>query len=698
MNDNNLVAEGIEALGVRTFSVGEMAFNLLALMTPKLVKLSEQRPILADLAGGMNLLKDLHVVTRKLRESIQTEAKRKAALHQEKQRETALLEGDKKQPVMLKRRAHYDLGFQLSQKPHDKVLEGINPALVDLLDLAQTIVVVGYGEVGPWGGARTRWEMESKGTFSLEGCIELAWMMGLIRYKDGRWTDAATGEAIEDLDIKSRYEGKILENTGIRFINPESFAGYDPRKRTFIQEIVIDATMGPIEVSSTEAAQFKVQHGDKVQLEPIDGDRVNVKFLPGCTFYIPKALQSERLVAGQLPTGWDATRYGIPKDIVEQVDPVTLYNLVSTVEALVSAGITDPYEFYQYVHVSEVGNTSGGGVGGQLANQRIYKHRFMESPVQSDILQESFINVMPAWVNLLLLSSAGPIKTPVGACATAVESVEVGVDTLLSGKAKIVLVGGYDDFREEGSAEFALMGATSSALKEAEKGREPVEMSRPMARSRAGFMESLGSGTQVLMSAELAIKMGCPIYGIIAGTSTATDKEGRSVPAPGQGILTTARRLRNDGCMPRVLSVEYRREQFEKAKKSINYWFEEAILTCKPEELTDLQIEASRRLAVEKRHWNLDFAQGDPRIAPLEASLARFGLTVDDIGVASFHGTGTQANDPNESEVLQRQLNHLGRTPGNMLPAICQKYLTGHPKGAAAAWMLNGYSHHLISL
>ena len=29
-----------------------------------------------------------------------------------------------------------------------------------------------------------------------------------------------------------------------------------------------------------------------------------------------------------------------------------------------SAGIGDPYELYKYVHVSEVGNTSGGGMGG----------------------------------------------------------------------------------------------------------------------------------------------------------------------------------------------------------------------------------------------------------------------------------------------------------------------------------------------
>ena len=56
-------------------------------------------------------------------------------------------------------------------------------------------------------------------------------------------------------------------------------------------------------------------------------------------------------------------------------------------------------------------------------------------------------------------------------------------------------------------------------------------------------MEAQGAGMQVLTTARLAVAMGLPIYGIIALASTATDRQGRSVPAPGQGILTTAREV-----------------------------------------------------------------------------------------------------------------------------------------------------------
>ncbi len=62
--------------------------------------------------------------------------------------------------------------------------------------------------------------------------------------------------------------------------------------------------------------------------------------------------------------------------------------------------------------------------------------RKMDQQIQGDILQESFINTMPAWINILLLSSAGPIKTPVGACATAAESMAIGVETIRTGKGQ----------------------------------------------------------------------------------------------------------------------------------------------------------------------------------------------------------------------------------------------------------------------
>ncbi len=131
----------------------------------------------------------------------------------------------------------------------------------------------------------------------------------------------------------------------------------------------------------------------------------------GACLLVPKGYRFDRLVAGQIPLGWDARKYGIPDDIVAQVNPVTLWVLVCTVESPLASGITDPYEFYKYVHISEVGNCIGSGVGGATAPRGMFRDRYLDQPIQKNILQESFINNMSAWVNMLILSSAGPIKT-----------------------------------------------------------------------------------------------------------------------------------------------------------------------------------------------------------------------------------------------------------------------------------------------
>ncbi|CAN3501907.1 fatty acid synthase subunit alpha [Diutina catenulata] len=721
MSANNIIAEGIEKMGVRTFSQKEMAFNILGLLTPSIIQLCQEEPIMADLNGGLQFIDNLKEFTTKLRTDVIEDADIRRAVSIESAIEQKVVNGDNVDvnysKVTVQPKANMKFEFPTLKSYSD--IKQVAPELEGMLDLDSVIVVTGFSEVGPWGNARTRWEMEANGEFSLEGAIEMAWIMGLIKYHNGNlkgqpycgWIDTKTKTPVGDHDIKAKYEEEILAHSGIRLIEPELFNGYDPKKKEFIQEVVIEHDLDAFEASKETAEQYKLQHGDKVEIFEIeDSGEYTVRILKGATLFIPKALKFDRLVAGQIPTGWDARTYGIPEDTISQVDPITLYVLVSTVEALLSAGVTDPYEFYKYVHVSEVGNCSGSGMGGVSALRGMFRDRFADKPVQNDILQESFINTMSAWVNMLLLSSSGPIKTPVGACATAVESVDTGIETILQGKAKVCIVGGYDDFQEEGSYEFANMNATSNADKEFENGRTPREMSRPTTTSRAGFMEAQGSGIQVIMTASLALEMGVPIHAVLAMSATATDKIGRSVPAPGKGILTTAREHHGKLKYPTsLMDIKYRSRQLKQRMQQIKQWKDAEIDYLQDEAAAvadqyqdfdsaeffkerteEIDRECKRQIADAKKAWGNDFWKQDPRIAPLRGSLAAYNLTIDDIGVASFHGTSTVANDKNESATINSMMEHLGRAEGNPVYGVFQKYLTGHPKGAAGAWMLNG--------
>lgn len=716
MSATNFVAEGIEKLGVRTFSAKEMAFNILGLMHPLLFNITQIEPIWADLNGGMDRLADLAEITTKIRTDLNAQAGLRRAITMENSQDFKVINGvDAErlhQKVTIAPRANFQFDFPTIESQEDT--KGL-AHLQGLIDLDKVVVVTGFAEVGPWGSSRTRWEMEARGEFTIEGCIEMAWMMGFIKHFDGKlkdgktwvgWVDAKSNDPVDDKDIVGKYEKDILEHSGIRIIEPDLFFGYNPEKKVFYQEVELTHDLEALEISKEDAERFKREQGDKCDVWAQASGEWFVKFKRGARILVPKAIRFDRVVAGQIPTGWDARRYGIPDDIIAQTDRTALWALVCTMEALIMSGVTDPYELYKYIHPSEVGTSLGSGMGGMRSLSAMFKDRREEKDVQKDILQETFINTVAGWINLLLLSSSGPVKIPVGACATALQSVEIACDTILSGKAKVMIAGGFDDFSEEGSFEFANMKATSNAETEFAMGREPNEFSRPMTTTRSGFMESQGCGVHVLMSATTAIEIGATIQGVVAYVSTHTDKAGRSIPAPGRGVLTTARELTPKEPLP-LLDIKYRARQLAFRRRQVSQWLENEHEELRSElearkatgsqseqdfiatRVSFIEDEAKRQEADAMATFGM-LEGSDPRIAPLRRALAVWGLTADDIGVISCHGTSTKANDKNESGVYNSQFEQLGRSKGNAVPVITQKYLTGHPKGGAAAWMFNG--------
>lgn len=718
MHQNDSTAADVEKLGVRTFSRAEMSRNILALLSRPLVEFCQEEPLYADFSGGLDTVTDF---TSKL-SAIQNHNSSLVDIRRAVAADLALDNGpDSKATVSsgnnvdtMKRRANIELGFP-TLPDYESDIQPLRAKLDSMVSIEHTVVIVGFSELGPYGNSRTRWEIEAFNELSLEGCTELAWIMGLIKFskssgtKSAGWIDVKSGEPVEEFDVKKRYETYIREHSGVRLVEPTLFDKYDPDKKHMSQEILVQEDLAPFETSKETALSFKREHGDKVEVYPSnESDSYNVVMKKGAVILVPKAIKFTNNVAAQIPTGWDPRTYGITDDIINQVDPVTLYTLVTTVEGLLSAGITDPYEIYKYIHVSELGNCFGAGSGPTMAAERMYRSRGQEKPVQSDILQETFLNTIGAWVNMLLLSSSGPNKTSVGACATSVESLDTAYDLLVAGKAKMCFVGAVDEYSEFASYEFANMKATVDAEKQREAGREPKEFSRPAASSRKGFLESHGAGLHIACTAKLAIEMALPIYGIIAFTSISSDKVGRSVPAPGKGVLSNAKETSAKIASP-LLDITYRRRQMKLRRQQI--------ANCKVEELSHLEYTIEQNMATDA-HFNASeyrrfmvqqietqvqmqeqellaslgnhFWRKRPEISPIKGALATWGLSIDDVTVASFHGTSTVLNEKNECSIIQKQFSHLGRTKGNRVLGVFQKSVTGHPKGPASAWMLNG--------
>ena len=526
MESNDIVAETIESHKVLTFSQDEMALNILSLLTPAIARLCEDKPFIADFGGGLQSLQGLKDIVDGARTMISQVSETNKAILQEDALERANVKAAVNEhyvPSEFKQRCTLKQEFPRLPDYNRELHQMHN--LQGMADLNTTIVVVGFSELGPWGNSRTRWQMESQRKLSKTGYIELAWMMGLIKHFDGDragsryvgWIDAKTGEAINDDQVEGNFGEHILSHTGIRLIEPEMLGGYDPYKKEYLQEIAIEDDMPEFDATLATAEAFKLKHGDKVvitQTEEPDSLRVQVK--AGAHIMIPKAVPlPSSVIAGMMPTGWDAAKYGISADIIDQVDTVTLYTICCVSEAFLSAGIEDPMEIFKYIHLSEIGNFIGSSLGGTEKNRQMFRDVYLDKNVQGDVIQETNLNTPAAWVNMLLLGGSGPIKTPVGACATSVESLDIGFDSIVSGKTKMAMVGGVDNFHEDESFAFSTMKATVDTAEQFAQGRMPQEMSRPAAKTRAGFVESQGCGVQIICNAEVAVEMGLPIYGVV---------------------------------------------------------------------------------------------------------------------------------------------------------------------------------------
>ncbi|KAK4139720.1 uncharacterized protein C8A04DRAFT_32793 [Dichotomopilus funicola] len=759
MNNNDLLATGIEAdLGIRTFSASEMAWHIAGLMDASTASFCDLEPMMADLGGGLSSFINLRPVLQHIQDKINSKSDMNKSIFEEQ-----LLENGEDHPSFsstnptpsppsrdrLAPKAR--LQVEKASLPEYQEIQPLAAKLRDMVDLERVVVVVGFGEVGPYGSSRTRWEAECSDTFSVAGCVELAWVMGLIRYHSGLlngkdycgWFDVETKSPIADAEVKAKYEYHITQHSGIRIVEQRTHDLTSPDKEPKLHEVAIIQDLEPFEVPLEIAEELKREHGANAAVTEIDGGQCSVVLKAGTTLWVPKAATSRSTIGSQVPTGWDPKTYGISDDIIGQVDPVTLYALVATVEAFLSAGLTDPYELYQYIHVSELGNAVGSSMGGLQSLDRMYKRRFLDRQVQSDILAETFVNTTAAWINMLLLGSSGPLRTPVGACATSLESLDTGYDMVINGRVKAVLVGGTDYLERELAREFANMQATIHAGDNAAAGRTAKEASRPATTTRAGFVEGEGCGVQLLMTARLALDMGLPIRAIVALTHMASDGIGRSVPSPGKGILTIAAEKPSAELVASpLLDVNHRRrrlairlrqidEQREAELARVNSWLQQQQLLQQQQQQqqlqqqqqqqqehgqhktslsrstsaekhaeycrTEIDRDAKRARQVAKNTYGNDFWKHDESISPLRGALAVWGLTVNDLGVASLHGTSTKLNDVNETAVVQAQLASLGRTPGNVLPCCLQKGLVGHGKGAAGALAVNSCLQMLAS-
>ena len=245
-------------------------------------------------------------------------------------------------------------------------------------------------------------------------------------------------------------------------------------------------------------------------------------------------------VGGQLPVDFDPLRWGIPASMAEGMDTIAAWNLVTAVDAFLSAGFS-PAELLRAVHPGDVACTQGTGFGGMESMRKMFVGRFLGEERAGDILQESLPNVVAAHVMQSYIGGYGAMVQPVSACVTAAVSIEEGWDKIALGRADVVVAGAIDDISVESVVGFGNMNATAEAGAMYAQGISARHFSRANDRRRGGFVEAEGGGTVILARASVAARLGLPVAGVLGFVSSYADGAHTSIPAPGLGALGAGR-------------------------------------------------------------------------------------------------------------------------------------------------------------
>ncbi|GAA1052362.1 fatty acid synthase subunit beta domain-containing protein [Dietzia natronolimnaea] len=515
MGHNDPLVDAVEAAGVSTWSTAGIAAELLDSCTPDVRRSAGEAPLTVDLTGGLGTA-DLDM---------------------------AALAADRPAPVT--EASTEDADGTLAALPSlQTVTADERPEWGQVTqDLEDMVVIVGSGEVGPYGSARTRFEVETTGDLSAAGVVELAWSTGLITWEDSPragWTVTGSGDPIDEADIAERFHDEVLARVGVRTYADDSRAEMFDNASPQLTSVFLPEDLSFVVDDEGQARAYQEDDPENTVVTRSEDGEWTVTRKAGTEIRVPRRTTLTRIVGGQIPTGFDPTAWGIPADMVSGIDRVAAWNLVATVDAFISSGFT-PAELLAHVHPADVANTQGTGMGGMTSMRSLYIDGILGRSRANDTLQEALPNVVAAHVMQSYVGGYGSMVHPVAACATTAVSVEEGFDKIRAGKAEFVVAGGFDDLSTEGIQGFADMSATADSAAMAAKGIDERHYSRANDRRRGGFVESQGGGTILLARGDVAARMGLPVHGVVAWAGSYADGAHTSIPAPGLGALGAGR-------------------------------------------------------------------------------------------------------------------------------------------------------------
>jgi acetoacetyl-[acyl-carrier protein] synthase len=277
--------------------------------------------------------------------------------------------------------------------------------------------------------------------------------------------------------------------------------------------------------------------GDRDVVVTVDG---------GLEVLLPDLRTSRVTSAGQLPTGFDPAALYQSRSHPRALQ-LAIYGASDAIRSLgidwsVLRSTVAPDQFSVYAG-SAMGQLDVNGFGGLLqAGLNGKRATSKQTPLGMSEMAGDFVNAY-------VLGTVGHTGTAIGACATWLYNLRLGVEDIMSGRARVAVIGNSEaPVTPEVIEGFRTMGALAEdeALM-ALDGRTDAPDNRRACRpfsDNCGFTLGESSVFAILMDDELAVELGANVLGAAVGVYVNADGFKKSIPGPGIGnYLTMAKAM-----------------------------------------------------------------------------------------------------------------------------------------------------------
>lgn len=293
----------------------------------------------------------------------------------------------------------------------------------------------------------------------------------------------------------------------------------------------------------TKASNLPDVIPEQWKLSPMDGKRVRVVIDTDVDVFLPTSRKSAVKAAGQLPSGFD------PKALYQSRNhPRGIQMTVfGASDAISSMGVdwetvrkaTKPDQVSVYAG-SGMSQLDMNGNGGMLMSRLIGKK------VTSKQCPFGFAEMPADFINAYILGSIGNTGTSMGACASFLYNLRLGLMDIQTGRARVAIIGNSEaPITPEIIEGYAAMGALATD-KELLELDETLGLQVPDYRracrpfsSNCGFTLAESAQFIVLMDDDLAIELGATIHGAVSDVFVNADGFKKSISSPGVGNYIT---------------------------------------------------------------------------------------------------------------------------------------------------------------